>query len=654
VIDTESAALADGARGAWEPRPALTVSGWADRHRTIVGRGSAEPGRWSTDRAPYLRGIMDAFNDPRVRRISVIKSTRLGVTEALINMLGYIVDYAPAPTLWVYPNEKLAQKVNTDRLMPTLRQCPAIARHFTPNKHDVGVMEVRFDRMTLRFAGSNSPANLESFGYKYPLVDELDRCDPSTLGQIEGRVAEYADYKIVSIGTPSMEDVGIHLQVYGRSDQRSYHVPCPHCGGYHTRHFANVGWDGGLGADPAEVARSAWIVCPLCGAVIEAFHNLWQLKRGVWAKRGQRVEKDGTVHDTDESRSLPTDHAGFILNGLYNPFGTGNPYGRVASRFVERRGRPDQEWVTQTLGEAWSQKGDRLEVNEVRKLCKPVSNGGYRLGTCPPGCIVLTVAADIQTDRVYLTVRGWSAGGRDSWLIDHARLDSSEGDGLIVLETWVHENRRRYGVNIGAWFIDSGDRTAEVYGLVRRLNRAGVPGVVPVKGYFRHTDSRPHFWGWTEKGTNSKPPPGSLRLLNINTDHWKSFVLSRLKPAVAHGAAQAGTDAGAWHFPEDASDDYLDQLTSEHRVRKEVGEGGRVEYVWQKRPGRIDNHYFDCEVYESAGADALGVRNLSVGAAGAAASGQPPRRPAPDEADRRRGVGGSPLIQRARERRGTR
>jgi hypothetical protein len=54
---------ADAIEGAWrdglKPDPLLTVSEWADRYRVLSQRASSEPGRWRTERTPYLREIMD-------------------------------------------------------------------------------------------------------------------------------------------------------------------------------------------------------------------------------------------------------------------------------------------------------------------------------------------------------------------------------------------------------------------------------------------------------------------------------------------------------------------------------------------------------------------------------------------------------------------
>ncbi|WP_417935771.1 phage terminase large subunit family protein [Frigidibacter mobilis] len=44
------------------PDPDLTVSEWADQHRKLFSRASAEPGQYRTARTPYLREIMDTLS----------------------------------------------------------------------------------------------------------------------------------------------------------------------------------------------------------------------------------------------------------------------------------------------------------------------------------------------------------------------------------------------------------------------------------------------------------------------------------------------------------------------------------------------------------------------------------------------------------------
>ncbi|MBT7131311.1 MAG: phage terminase large subunit family protein, partial [Planctomycetes bacterium] len=71
------------------PPDDLSVSEWANRHRILHPLTSAEPGRWRTDRTPYLKAIMDSFSDPKVERITLMASTQVGKTETILNMMAY-------------------------------------------------------------------------------------------------------------------------------------------------------------------------------------------------------------------------------------------------------------------------------------------------------------------------------------------------------------------------------------------------------------------------------------------------------------------------------------------------------------------------------------------------------------------------------------
>ena len=61
------------------PDPDLTVSQWADRHRMLSGRATAEPGRYRTVRTPYMGEIMDRLSpgDP-TQRIVFMKAAQVG------------------------------------------------------------------------------------------------------------------------------------------------------------------------------------------------------------------------------------------------------------------------------------------------------------------------------------------------------------------------------------------------------------------------------------------------------------------------------------------------------------------------------------------------------------------------------------------------
>ena len=82
------------------PPPQLTISEWAERHRMLGRRASAEPGPWRASRTPYLKEVMDALSAVHpARHIVFMKGAQVGATESGNNWLGYIMHHLRAPVL---------------------------------------------------------------------------------------------------------------------------------------------------------------------------------------------------------------------------------------------------------------------------------------------------------------------------------------------------------------------------------------------------------------------------------------------------------------------------------------------------------------------------------------------------------------------------
>src|SRR5688572_32787429 len=115
AVATLRQARADGIR----PDTLLTVSEWADAHRRLPKKSSAEPGPWRTDRTPYLREPMDCWSaTSEVEEVVFMKAAQVGGTEAILNALGYSIDHAPAPILLVQPTLDLAKRFSKQRVDP--------------------------------------------------------------------------------------------------------------------------------------------------------------------------------------------------------------------------------------------------------------------------------------------------------------------------------------------------------------------------------------------------------------------------------------------------------------------------------------------------------------------------------------------------------
>ena len=105
------------------PDPLLSVSEWADQHRMLSSKASAEPGRWRTNRTPYLKSIMDCLSPASpIERVVFQKGAQLGATEMGNCWLGFIIHHAPGPTMAVSPTVEMAKRNSKQRIDPLIEE----------------------------------------------------------------------------------------------------------------------------------------------------------------------------------------------------------------------------------------------------------------------------------------------------------------------------------------------------------------------------------------------------------------------------------------------------------------------------------------------------------------------------------------------------
>ena len=123
----------------FKPPENLTVTEWADKRRRLSPEASAEPGPWRTYRTPYLQGPMDAFTDPKVKRIVLVSASQVGKSELLNNIIGYIIDEDPGSILFIHPTTIDAKEYSKLRIAPMIRHCPTLKRKVAdPKSRDSG------------------------------------------------------------------------------------------------------------------------------------------------------------------------------------------------------------------------------------------------------------------------------------------------------------------------------------------------------------------------------------------------------------------------------------------------------------------------------------------------------------------------------------
>ena len=149
----------------FKPPKKLKVSQWADENRVLTSEASAEPGNWRTSRAPYQREIMDVIADRSIEVVVFSKSSQVGATEIINNVIGYYIAQDPSPVLVLQPTLEMARTWSKDRLAPMLKSSPALAGKVKePRSRDSEntVLHKKFPGGNLTVVGANSASSLAS------------------------------------------------------------------------------------------------------------------------------------------------------------------------------------------------------------------------------------------------------------------------------------------------------------------------------------------------------------------------------------------------------------------------------------------------------------------------------------------------------------
>jgi phage terminase large subunit GpA-like protein len=553
----------------YAPPPILTVSQWADRYRKLSPEASAEHGQWITSRAEYQRGFMDAINDPAIETVVAMWSAQSGKTEAINNMIGYYIDQDPSPMLIVQPTEQMAEAWSKDRLAPMLRDTPCLrGKVKDPRSRDSGntLLHKQFPGGHITAIGANAPASLAGRPIRIVFGDEVDRYpasageegDPVSLARVRAR--NFWNRKFIWTSTPTIRGASRIERLYESSDQRHYHVPCPHCHAMQILMWAQIIW-------PTNQPELAVYACSGCGAEITDADKPEMLRRGTWV-----AEKPGGKI------------AGFHLNGLYSPWVT---FAEMATDFVEaKRSRSVEQlktFINTSLAETWEDESITVDDGSL------FSRREEYKAIVPEGGLVITAAVDVQDDRLEAEVIAWGIG-EESWSIDVRPFRGNPAQPQVwreldayLQQTFEHESGVQ--LRIACTMIDSGGHhTKQVYGFCRARQQRRIYACKGVAGPGKPLAGRP-----------SKGNVIGAFLFPVGVDTAKEILYARLK------LTEFGP--GYCHFPklEQYDEEYFKQLTAEKQKTKY--RNGFPTKFWEKVRAR--NEALDLRVYAMAALDAL-------------------------------------------------
>lgn len=603
-IDCSDYDNADDILSAWlsglRPEPFMTVSEWADQYRILSSKSSAEPGRWKTDRTPYLREIMDCLSvSSPVERIVFMKSTQVGGTEAGNNWIGYVVHLAPGPFMAVSPTVELAKRNSKQRIDPLIDSVPVLKQCIAPARsRDSGntILSKEFPGGLLILTGANSAVGLRSMPARYLFMDEIDgyphdldkEGDPVLLAERRTSTFKHRR-KIFLVSTPTVRGLSRIQQEFDISDKRYYHVPCPDCDHYQPLRFSHLKWTAG---NPDSVRYC----CEKCGVLFGEHHKTTMLSRGRWV--ASSVSNDGCTR-------------GYHLSALYSPLGW-TSWSEIVCMF--ERSQKDQDlvkgFVNTFLGETYEEEFDAPEWERLYERRET-----YRMGIVPDGGLFLTAGVDVQKNRLECEIVAWGRN-KISWSVDYVVLDGDTAQSEVwdeldelLLRDWPHESGCSLPIRVMC--VDSGYATQDVYNWVRNYSQPVWGGngarafhprtVVAIKGRDQDTSLILRVSRADSSGKRKGLRVWSLGVPVAKMELYRWLKLPR--PTDEDLAAGRGFPAGTCHFPE-YGEEYFKQLTAERRVIRIVK--GFPKGFWEKDSTQ-NNEALDCRVYARAAANIYGL-----------------------------------------------
>jgi phage terminase large subunit GpA-like protein len=584
------------ARAAFAPRSRLTLSQWADQRR-MLSADLGEPGLWKTSRVPYMREIMDAVTDMRVRDVTIIKPTRIGATQAVVvNACGYHVDEDPAPIIVALPVEGDAKKFSTQLLQPAFDDTPCLQGKLDDvrsKRKRATMLEKAFAGGTLQIIGTKSPRAMRMVHGRVILMSEIDAWEftAGTEGAPDKilikRAGSYGNPKFVRESSPLFESTSRIKAYFNMGTQEYFHVPCPHC-----TEFQVLEWGGrdvayGLKWDASD-PKTAHYVCKHCSCTIDETLKHQMTSRGIWvATHPERV-----------------DHRSFQLNALVSPF-AGARWPLLVGEWLETKGKPEKlrVFVNTVLGETYHEEGAGVDEKLVADRHHP-----YK-AQVPMGVGKLVASVDVQGDRLERLVVGF---GDDEELfpIEHEIIEGDPGiperspgspwTKLTELRkrTYRHESGALLSPTIEG--IDlGGHHSKEVHTYVRKHRAEG--RLYGIKG-----SSVGEGAPLVSQAKYSNTGKAFYYMLGVFTA--KEAVMKRLEKLTEPGP-------GYIHIPDWMDAEHIAQLTAEEL--KTSFKGGRPKRTWVKKRDR--NEFLDLVVYAFCLLHALGpaiVRNLGDAARG--------------------------------------
>ncbi|MDK8874694.1 terminase gpA endonuclease subunit [Paracoccus sp. SSJ] len=597
-LASAEAAVLRGLAFAMVPPPPPDITRWCEEN-IVFDERSPIPGPFRIERFPFLREIHEVLSPEHpAREVSVRGSAQWGKTVSLLNpTVAAWHEYGPLDSLVVHPTTSSATEWVRNKWMPMRRQAPSLREIFGDGRGEQ--TDTLFNQETMRRDGSlkvvsaGSPDDLAGTTRRLVIMDDAAKFEMTPKGDPEqlaaSRAAGFEDAKIVRISTPQILGTCRITRAFDRSDQRFYHVPCPHCG-----NMAPLTWENFRKTIDPERLHAAHFTCEACNGSILHSHKLAMVSAGKWVPRNPRG-----------------DHPGFHLWRAYVPQ---RDWASIAVEYAQVMGwtgmtvteateeairgkveaETEQTFWNDVLGLPFEQASKGPDWEALRDRTENAEPGAVLpRGVVPARGVLLTAGVDCQADRTEVTVCAYARNYR-RWVVDHIVIPHHLGDDdgrnaldSLLKATWRTELGLRLPLDMMA--VDEGGFTEDVRDWAKRHPWTRV---ILVKG--SSSANGPILRPQSDRKANGRQIKRQKRGWILNVSQLKADFYGWL-------AKEDPEERGYIAFAKGLGDEYYRQITSEVRVLKRATSGTMVSKWELVEPSRR-NECLDTMNYSEAAA----------------------------------------------------
>jgi phage terminase large subunit GpA-like protein len=589
---------------------------FAERVRFLTADLTPFPGRFSYEKFPYFKKIVDCFSpaDP-TKEVVLMKGNQMGATTAVLEtLILYDIMSDPKAQMFVTADAGLMKTSVQVKIEKMIDNAGARDLIFSQNRKKAGSKDTgdtaiakEYPGGFLHCYGSRSPARFRGMPYQSAKADEVDafpdsiKNEGTVIDLVRNRTDAYSKKrKIFWCSTPLVEQTSKINKLYLDADQEKYFVPCKHCGTmqelvWHGTNEAGeafgIVWENDEQFNP--IMDSVSYKCSYCGGLMKNYDKAVIIPKGEW--RPTSKSKNPLVKS-------------FHLSPLYNPPGM-----LSWEEYVEK-------WA-----ECWDIEHNRIRDKEKYRTFRNTKQGlpfretgvqiryeravsfrrsGFAKGKVPnlmaikdsgTPILIIVASVDVQKNCLFVDIKGYSGRGC-VWTIDFFPIDGDTAslngpwdqlEEYIETTRFIGDDGKAYKIAIT--LVDSGWNTEYVYAFAMRYPT----GIYACKGvdFIRAGETYKLF----DRGTLDRI--GLPLAYHIHTTKMKD----RISNAMSILPWNENEFQPPWYcnFPEDFRDDYFRMFEAEDRVDEYDQYNRYKRTIWKPKHGAA-NHGFDTYGYNMA------------------------------------------------------